>query len=102
MICERADGSQLSPLDKSKFLIPDDFQGIQFNQLVRKRMKMDKNESLYLFVVGKKIKLLSQDLSMAEIYQKEKDTDGFLYIQYKEEMVYGWERSSQVNIISRF
>ena len=87
VICERADGSQLMQLDKSKFLIPSDFQGIQFNQLIRKRMKMDKNEALYLFVSGKK--LLASDKQMSEIYKENMDTDGFLYIQYKEEMVYG-------------
>ena len=48
---------------------------------------MDKNEALYLFVSGKK--LLASDKQMSEIYKENMDTDGFLYVQYKEEMVYG-------------
>ena len=57
-------------------------------------MKMDKNEALYLFVSGKK--LLASEKTMDEIYESDKDTDGFLYVQYKEEMVYGWTTSIKI------
>ena len=50
-------------------------------------MKLDKNEALYLFVNDKK--LIPAESPMNEIYQKDKDADGFLYIHYREEMVYG-------------
>ena len=59
-------------------------------------MKMDKNEALYLFVSGKK--LLASDKQMSEIYKENMDTDGFLYVQYKEEMVYGWMVSVCVHL----
>ena len=41
VICEPSNGSELT-LDRTKFLIPNDFQAIQFQTLIRKRMQLGK------------------------------------------------------------
>ena len=65
-----------------RFLIPSDFQAIQFLQIIRKRMQLGKETAITLFVNNKKI--LTSDSMMSEVYQRDKATDGFLYITFKE------------------
>ena len=65
-----------------RFLIPNDFQAIQFHAIIRKRMNLGKETAITLFVNGKKI--LTSDSMMSDVYERTKSPDGFLYVTFKE------------------
>ena len=79
--------STLSDLNKSKFLSPGDLTMSQFLYVIRKRIELDEKESLFLFV-NEKV-LVTGSETIAQIYSQYKDTDGFLYITYCNENVFG-------------
>ncbi|CAI2380666.1 unnamed protein product [Moneuplotes crassus] len=87
VICERSTTSKLPELDKEKFLVPNDLCAYQFNFIIRKRISLPENDSLYFFVNGKY--LLKADTEIAQVYEERKDSDGFLYITYTEETTLG-------------
>ncbi len=67
--------------------MPKDLTAHQFSYIVRKRLKLPKDQSLWLFVNGKQA--IKGDTLMSQVYEKMKDPDGFLYIVYSGENVYG-------------
>ena len=87
VICEKAKGSSISDIDKTKYLVPKDLTAHQFLYIIRKRLKLSKEQSLWLFVNGKQA--IKGDTLMLQAYEKMKDPDGFLYIMYSGENVYG-------------
>jgi len=81
-------------IDKSKYLVPIDLTVGQlttvgqFVYVIRKRMKMPPEEVLFLFVGNNQIPKLS-DL-MSTVYDLHKDAeDGFLYVKYAGENLFG-------------
>ena len=38
--------------------------------------------------------MLKQNTNIADVYQQHKDEDGFLYLLYSEENIYGWKVSN--------
>mmetsp|Transcript_37721 Transcript_37721/g.43347 ORF Transcript_37721/g.43347 Transcript_37721/m.43347 type:complete len:118 (-) Transcript_37721:54-407(-) len=87
IICEKSPTSKLENLDKDKYLVPNELCAFQFAYIIRKRIQLQDNEALYLFVNGKN--LLKADSLMADIYENKRDADGFLYITYTEENTVG-------------
>ena len=87
VICEKAPKSQIADIEKTKFLINEEFNLTQFTSIIRKKLNMDKEDALFFLVNGKKT-LTGAD-SMLEIYNKYKDEDGFLYIAYAAEEIWG-------------
>eukprot|EP00829_Urostomides_striatus_P011518 TRINITY_DN2861_c0_g1_i1.p1 TRINITY_DN2861_c0_g1~~TRINITY_DN2861_c0_g1_i1.p1 ORF type:complete len:120 (-),score=23.29 TRINITY_DN2861_c0_g1_i1:101-460(-) len=87
VICEKAKGSSIPDIDKTKYLVPKELTAHQFSYIVRKRLKLAKEQSLWLFVNGKQA--IKGDTLMTQVYEKMKDPDGFLYIVYSGENVYG-------------
>ena len=77
----------LPDLDKSKYLVPHDITSAQFIFIIRKRLKLNSIEAIYISTDDYKIiggqKLISQ------IYQTYKDDDGFLYLKYTQENTFG-------------
>ena len=88
VICEKAPGSAIPDIDKSKYLVPKEFTVQQFSYIVRKRLKLEKEQALWLFVNGKQV--MKGDTIMTTAYEKSKDPDGFLYITYSGENVFGF------------
>ncbi len=88
VICEKAKGSAVPDIDKTKYLVPKDLTAHQFSYIIRKRLKLSKEQSLWLFVNGKQA--IKGDTLMSQVYEKMKDPDGFLYIIYSGENVYGF------------
>jgi GABA(A) receptor-associated protein len=79
--------SNLPDIDRYKFLAPHDITLGQFMYVVRKRIKIDDTETLYFFVNENVLVNTSQ--SMFTIYNSHKDEDGFLYLTYCSENVFG-------------
>lgn len=73
-------------IDKRKFLVPANFTVGQFVYVVRRRIKMEAEKAIFIFV-GNTIPQVSQNIS--EIYKQYKDEDGFLYITYSGENTFG-------------
>jgi len=79
--------SNLPDIDRYKFLAPHDITLGQFMYVVRKRIKLVDTETLYFFVNENVLVNTSQ--SMFTIYNSHKDEDGFLYLTYCSENVFG-------------
>ena len=78
---------ELPDINKRKYLVPRDLTLGQFMYVIRKRLKpMSSDQGLYLFVNNK---LYANSQLLAEIYNKEKHEDNFLYMVYAAENTFG-------------
>jgi GABA(A) receptor-associated protein len=73
-------------IDKKRYLVHKDELLGNFLQIVKKKLFLKSHEALFLFINNKIPKMTSQ---MLEIYEKECDNDGFLYLDYSIEEVFG-------------
>lgn len=87
IIINKAKKCDLLEIEKTKFLIPGDLTISQFMCVIRKRIKLESTDSLFLFINDKTIPLSSSLIS--SIYHEHKDDDGFLYVSYCSENVFG-------------
>jgi GABA(A) receptor-associated protein len=85
VICEKV-GIDLPDLDKYKFLVPNDISLAQFMYIIRRRMKISSDKSIFLFVNNN---LIPCSELFKKIYSEHKDEDGFLYISYNGESTFG-------------
>ena len=87
IICSRHRGNTNIPLiDKQKYLVPSDLTIGQFIFVIRKRIHLDPEVGLFLFVNN----VLPPTASLiSTIYNDHKDDDGFLYITYSGENTFG-------------
>ena len=86
IIVEKEKSSKLNDIDKTKFLAPSDLTMGQFSYVIRKRIELNEAESLFLFVNNT---MITGSSSISAIYNDHKDEDGFLYITYCSENVFG-------------
>ena len=86
VICEKNPGSGLDMLDKRKYLVPNDLTATQFLFIIRKRLKLASDKGIFLFVNNM---IAPSTHTMIELYNEYKDADGFLYMNYTEENVFG-------------
>ncbi|ESO12800.1 hypothetical protein HELRODRAFT_93454 [Helobdella robusta] len=89
VIVEKLPGSSIAPIDKRKFLVPKDINVAQFIFIIRKRIQLDPTKSLFLFV-GRVLPQTSA--TMGHVYSENQDEDGFLYVAYSGENVFGGDR----------
>ncbi|XP_010896662.1 microtubule-associated proteins 1A/1B light chain 3C isoform X1 [Esox lucius] len=74
-------------LDKTKFLVPFELTLGQFLCLLRSKIDLESTQALYLLVSEKSMSSMS--CSMGEIYSQYRDPDGFLYITYASQDMFG-------------
>lgn len=88
VICEKDPRSRDIPdIDRQKYLVPDDLTVANFMYVIRKRIKINPEKSIYLFVNNKVMPATAQLISA--LYEEYKDEDGFLYITYAGESTFG-------------
>ena len=86
IIVEKAEGCRLKDIQKNKYLAPRDMAMCQFVFTVRKKIELQPSEAIFLMVDGQ---LVQSSILLAEVYEKHKDEDGFLYMVYTSENTFG-------------
>ena len=87
IICEKSSTqTQLPDIDKHKYLVHKDLTLGQFMYVIRKRMNLKSEEAIFLFVSNN---IPSSSSIVSDLYNRYKDPDGFLYMQYAKENVFG-------------
>jgi len=90
IICERSKtctDNDVAALDKRKYLVPKDLRLADFMYVIRKRMKLSPDKSIFLFVGNNNLAPCSALLGL--LYSQYKNNDGFLYISYNGESTFG-------------
>ena len=87
IICEKAPKSKINNIEKTKYLVDGSLSLPQFTASIKKKLDMDEKDALFLLANGKKT--LPQNETLSTIYKKYKDKDGFLYIAYAIEEIWG-------------
>jgi len=90
VICERDPRSDIPNIDRKKYLVPGDLTVAQFTFVIRKRLKLPPERGMFLFVKGA---CPQKSHLMSALYEDAKDADGFLYVSYAGENVFGISRS---------
>lgn len=76
----------LPDIDKQKFLVPHTMTLGQFVYIIRKRIKLDSSKALFVMINNN---LFTTSHPMSELYENEKEEDGFLYVVYSSENTFG-------------
>lgn len=86
IIVEKKHKSKIPDIDKNKYLVPKEMTMGQFIYVIRKRIKLNPTEALFVFTNNI---LCNNNILLSEIYNTYKDKDGFLYIVYTSENTFG-------------
>lgn len=86
IIVEKYKDCKLPVIDKCKYLVPKDMNLGQFVYIIRKRIKLESSQALFVTVNSV---LESSNTMISELYETQKDEDGFLYIVYTSENTFG-------------
>ncbi|CAG5094316.1 Oidioi.mRNA.OKI2018_I69.XSR.g13446.t2.cds [Oikopleura dioica] len=119
VIVQKVETSNIERIDKRKYLVPSDITAAQFMWIIRKRINLDAERAIFLFVdkmvpqsrfVQSSVEQCDSDSdsqnsdscesqsgkvrvaftwTMGELYQQHKDEDGFLYVAYSGENTFG-------------
>lgn len=74
-------------MKNKKFLVPKDLNVGHLCYIIRRRMKLNSSEALFLSINGK-FPVVSKVIS--ELYEEEKEKDLFLYVYYQTENTFGY------------
>lgn len=78
--------SKYDDIAKHKFLVPDDITVGQFVYIIRKHLKLESDQGIFIFVDN--VLPPTGDI-MCSLYSKYSDPDGFLYIAFSHESAFG-------------
>jgi microtubule-associated protein 1 light chain len=77
----------LPDLDKVKFLVPQELTLSQLANILRNRLHLTPSQAFFLFVADGNLPALSA--SLCDLHRKYEDEDGFLYVTYASQEVFG-------------
>lgn len=78
--------NDIAHIDKRKFLVPDHLNVGQLIFVIRRRLKLEPHESVFVFVNHR---IVQHTLLLKQLYEKERDPDGFVYLSYDFENTFG-------------
>ena len=78
--------SDIKSIEKTKYLVPRNMVMTQFIFTIRKNLTIKPEQALF-FIINNKVPTASA--TVGEIYDIDKDKDGFMYIIYSNENVFG-------------
>ena len=85
VIIERSNKCEYN-IDKNKYLVPSDLKMQELIYIIRKRIKIKDSEAIFIYVNN----ILPQSNKLiSEIYDENKDEDGFLYVKFSTENTFG-------------
>ncbi|XP_014602371.1 PREDICTED: microtubule-associated proteins 1A/1B light chain 3A-like isoform X1 [Polistes canadensis] len=88
IVVERFPGEkQLPTLDNTKFLVPDYLSVAELIKILRLKLHLNPTQSFYLLTNSRS--LVSGSMTMLQLYQREQDEDGYLYILFASQEVFG-------------
>lgn len=88
IIIEKDPSSQVKEIDRTKFLVPNDLTAQHLIFIIRKRLELSKEETIFMLVDGKST--IAGETALQDIYDKYKDKeDGYLYIVYTSQLAWG-------------
>jgi len=87
VIVTKSKKATIGKIDKNKFLVPDELTIGQFLFIIRKRLKIEPEVAVFILIDDNVIPPTSS--SMSSVYKDYKDEDGFLYLSYCGENVFG-------------
>ncbi|GFU19442.1 gamma-aminobutyric acid receptor-associated protein-like 2 [Nephila pilipes] len=91
IILEKTPNGKVATAQKEKYLVPRSVTVADLLLMVRKNIFLGLDSSIYLIAAGK---VLSPNRTMGEIFDKEKDEDGFLYLMYNSEYNFNYSINS--------
>ena len=86
IVCKNCKEGTLPDIDKQKYLVPKELTLGQFVYIIRKRIKLDPNQALFVLINNS---LQPTNRLLEDIYSDAKDEDGYLYIVYSSENTFG-------------
>lgn len=86
IIVEKNDKCDFLDIDKRKYLVPKDLNINQFTFIIRKRIKLEPSEAIFLMINNI---LCPSNTNIGDIYDSHHHEDGFLYITYSSENTFG-------------
>tara|TARA_Y100000389_G_C17388530_1_gene478495 strand:+ start:959 stop:1312 length:354 start_codon:yes stop_codon:yes gene_type:complete len=86
VIVTKSINSKIQDIDKKKYLVPSDQTIGQMVYVIRNRIKLSQEKALFVFVNNI---LPPTGEILSEVYKNHRDPDGFLYITYACENVFG-------------
>jgi GABA(A) receptor-associated protein len=87
IIIQARQGCTLPDIDKHKYIVPGEMVMSQFMVLIRRRLKLDKNKGIFVFVGNNTLPKSSSLL--CDLYKEHMESDKFLYITYTDENTFG-------------
>jgi len=86
IIVQRDNKSELPEVDKCKYLVPRNMTMSQFSFVIRKRIQLEPSQAIFITINHT---LVASSKLLSEVYEEEKDEDGFLYVIYTGENTFG-------------
>lgn len=86
IIVEKNDKCTFQDIDKRKYLVPKDLSMHQFTFIIRKRIKLNPSQAIFLMINNT---LCPSNTTIGEVYDEHHDEDGFLYVTYSSENTFG-------------
>ena len=88
IILERANKCTINKIIKTKYILSNTLTMAEFIKIIRGKLELEPERALFFLANGKYS--LSSNEDLGQVYEKYKDSqDGFLYMTYSEEIVYG-------------
>ena len=86
IIVQRDNKSELPEVDKCKYLVPRNMTMSQFSFVIRKRIQLEPSQAIFITINHA---LVASSKLLSEVYEEQKNEDGFLYVIYTGENTFG-------------